>query len=570
MKIILTSLNAKFVHTSLSVYSLKAFAKEYKENVHIIEFTINNDLDYCLSTLVAQNPDAIGFSTYIWNINETLSLISNLKKVLPNTKIILGGPEVSFDPKSYLDSADFVVSGEGEKPFYELLQHFDNKKELSAIDGICYKENSEVKENICGQAISMSDIPFVYEEIDSFENKIIYYESSRGCPYSCSYCLSSSTNGVRFLDENRVKNDLTFFLKNKPKQVKFVDRTFNAKIDHTLMIWKFLIDNDNGFTNFHFEISANTITDEMIELLKTARVGLFQFEIGVQSTNEKTLSQVDRTLKTEQIFNTVKKVLNLKNIHVHLDLIAGLPYENFESFRKSFNDTYGLNPDMLQLGFLKLLRGSKLRVDSEKYGIVYRDYAPYEVLKTNDISYLELETLKGIEHMVDMYYNSSKYQNTLNYTQTLFDSPFDMYLSLSNHLSENTDLLASVSKQKFRTLIYDVTKNEIVKELLRFDLYSNDNVNNMPLELQSNKILLDRNSSEQIYSDENLFKPHFENGITKKQIIRNSRIEKFSIDIIEFISTGKIIEEDTFVLFDYYNYLNPTKLNSKDIIYETI
>ncbi len=570
MKILLTSLNAKFVHTSLSVYYLKAYAKEYKDNIQIIEYTINNDLDYCLSSIVSKKPDAVGFSTYIWNINETLSLISNLKKVLPDTKIILGGPEVSFDPKSYLDYADFVVSGEGEKPFYELLQYFDNKRCRSTIEGICYKENSELKENMCGTSISMSDIPFVYEEIDSFENKIIYYESSRGCPYSCSYCLSSSTKGVRFLDQDRVKSDLMFFLNNKPKQVKFVDRTFNAKIEHTLMIWKFLIDNDNGFTNFHFEISANTITDEMIELLKQARVGLFQFEIGVQSTNEKTLKEVDRALKTEQIFNTVKKVLALKNIHVHLDLIAGLPYENFTSFRNSFNETYALNPDMLQLGFLKLLRGSKLRVESEKYGIVFRDYAPYEVLKTNDISYTELEVLKGVEHMVDMYYNSSKYSNTLNYAQTLFDTPFDMYLALSSHIAESTELLASVPKQKFRTLIYDVTKDDIVKDLLRFDLYSQENVNNMPTELQNTKIILDRNCSEQIYSDEIIFNPHFSNGITKKQIIRNSRIEKFDFDVIEFIENGNIIKEDTFILFDYYNYLNPTKLNSKDIIYETI
>ncbi len=570
MKILLTSLNAKFVHTSLSVYSLKAFAKEYKENIDITEFTINNSLDHCLKIIAQKSPDIIGFSTYIWNINETLSLISNLKKILPNTKIILGGPEVSYNPKQYLDYADFIVSGEGEKPFYELLQYFDNKLKLEQIGGICYKQGNEIIENNTSINIPLSDIPFPYEDIKSFENKIIYYESSRGCPYSCSYCLSSIENGVRFLSEDRVKSDLTIFLENKPKQVKFVDRTFNANIKHTMTIWQFLIENDNGVTNFHFELSANTITDEMIELLKTARVGLFQFEIGVQTTNETTLKEIDRKLSNEQIFNAVRKILNLKNIHVHVDLIAGLPYEDFKSFTNSFNETYELNADMLQLGFLKLLHGSKLRVDSDKYGIIFRDYAPYEVLKTKDISYLELETLKGVEEMVDTYYNSGKYKNTLNYAKTLFQSPFDMYLKLFEHIENSKELLASVSKASFRSLIYDVTKNDFVKDILRYDLFSLENINSMPESLQGQKVNINRESSEKIYNDENLFKAHLDNRITKKQIIRNSRIEKFDFDIIEYLETNTIKKEETFILFDYFGFLVPTKLDKKDINYDTI
>ncbi len=569
MKIILTSLNAKFIHTSLSLYSLKAFSKEYKKDIKIVEFTINNDLDHCLSSLVKENPDVIGFSTYIWNINETLSLISNLKKVLPKTKIILGGPEVSFNSKKYIESCDFVVTGEGELPFYNLLCHIDNKMDIKDIGSICYKNKNEAIENIGNCTIELKDIPFPYEEIDSFENKIIYYESSRGCPFSCSYCLSSSTNGVRFLEEERVKKDLSFFLKNNPKQVKFVDRTFNAKSSHAIMIWQFLIDNDNGITNFHFEISANIMTDEMIEVLKNARVGLFQFEIGVQTTNEKTLSEIDRKLKTSEIFEAVQKVQKLKNIHIHLDLIAGLPYEDFKSFRNSFNDTYSLYPDMLQLGFLKLLRGSRLREESEKYGIVYRDYAPYEVLETDEISYLELETLKGVESMVDLYYNSGKYENTLRYAQSLFDSPFDMYLELYNYISNKADLMSSISKASFRTLIYNVTKDDFVKELLRFDLYRFENINNLPEVLLNERIVLNRECSENIYSDENLFSEHIKNGITKKQIIRNSKIEKFNFDILEFIDNGKIVKKDTLILFDYYNYLKPYRLNSEEIDYET-
>lgn len=568
MKILLTSLNAKFIHTSLSLYSLKAYSKEYKKDVIIKEFTINNNLDNCLSSIVLENPTAIGFSTYIWNINETLSLISNLKKVLPNTKIILGGPEVSYNPTQYLDYADFVVFGEGEKPFYELMKYFDNKMDIKDITSVCHKQDNKIIHSVSGENIELCDIPFPYEEIDSFENKIIYYESSRGCPYSCSYCLSSSTDGVRFLSADRVKSDLSFFLKRNPKQVKFVDRTFNAKKSHAMMIWQYLIDNDNGITNFHFEMSADTITDDMIQVLKNARVGLFQFEIGVQTTNEKTLSEIDRTLKTQQIFDAVRNIQKLKNIHIHLDLIAGLPYENFSSFKNSFNETYELNPDMLQLGFLKLLHGAKLRVDSDKYGIVFRDYAPYEVLKTDYISYLELETLKGIEEMVDIFYNSNKYENTLHYAKTLFDTPFDMYLSFSKYIKDNTQILSSISKQGLRTLIYDVTKDDFVKELLRYDLFSFENINNLPSILLNNKIIIDRKSSEQVYSS-TFFDKHYNNNITKKQIIRNTKIEKFSFDIIEYINTGNIFKTDTFILFDYYNYLRPTKLNIKDIIYDT-
>ncbi len=569
MKILLTSLNAKFIHTSLSLYSLKAFSHEYKEDIKILEFTINNDLDHCLSSIVTENPDIIGFSTYIWNINETLSLISNLKKVLPNVKIILGGPEVSYNPQNYLEHTDFVVMGEGEKPFYDLLKYFDNKCSLEEINSISYKQENEVITCSNVDNLDLKDIPFPYDDIDNFQNKIIYYESSRGCPYSCSYCLSSSTNGVRFLSEERVKSDLDFFLKNAPKQVKFVDRTFNAKKSHAIMIWEHIINNDNGITNFHFEISADSISDDMIEVLKNARVGLIQFEVGVQSTNESTLKEIDRTIKTSKIFEVVKKVIALGNIHIHLDLIAGLPFENFNSFRKSFNDTYKINPDMLQLGFLKLLQGSKLRIDSEKYGIVYRDYAPYEVLKTDCISYLELETLKGVEHMVDLYYNSHKYEHTIKYCESLFVSPFDMYLELHNHLNKNSELLASVSKSYFRTLLYDVTKDDFLKELLRFDLYKNENLNNLPDELLNEKIVLERKCSEELYQDEEIFKEHYKNDITKKQIIRNTRIEKFDYDIIKFIESKKIVKEETIILFDYYNYLKPYKLNKEVLIYET-
>lgn len=567
MKILLTSLNAKFIHTSLALYSLKAYSKEYKSDVKIEEFTINNDLDYCLTQIVKYSPDVIGFSTYIWNVNETMQLIQNLKKVLPQTKIVLGGPEVSFNSMEFLKSADFVIKGEGEKPFYELLLHLDNKKSINELKSICYKTDNTSVETELDKTVSLSDIGFAYEEIDSFKNKIIYYESSRGCPYSCAYCLSSSTKGVRFLDEKRVKSDLSFFLENRPKQVKFVDRTFNANPKHAIMIWKYLIENDNGVTNFHFEISADTITDEMIDVLKNARYGLFQFEIGVQTTNECTLKEIDRKIDTQKIFDTVKKVQNLKNIHIHLDLIAGLPFENFASFSKSFSDTYSLYPDKLQLGFLKLLKGSSLRTNSDKYGIIYRDYAPYEVLKTNDISYLELETLKGIEFFVDIYYNSHKYDTSIKYAETLYTSPFNMYFEFENYFIKNNLLKSSMPKSFYQSFLYTVTEDEFLKECLRFDLYKQENMANMPEILKNDEISIFRESSENIYSNEILFKSHIEKGITKKQYIRNSRIEKFKYDIIKYIDTKHIVKKDTFILFDYYHIMDPIVLDEV-ILYE--
>lgn len=567
MKILLTSLNAKFIHTSLALYSLKAYSKEYKSDVKIEEFTINNDLDYCLTQIVKYSPDVIGFSTYIWNVNETMQLIQNLKKVLPQTKIVLGGPEVSFNSMEFLKSADFVIKGEGEKPFYELLLHLDNKKNIHELKSICYKTDNTSVETELDKTVSLSDIGFAYEEIDSFKNKIIYYESSRGCPYSCAYCLSSSTKGVRFLDEKRVKSDLSFFLENRPKQVKFVDRTFNANPKHAIMIWKYLIENDNGVTNFHFEISADTITDEMIDVLKNARYGLFQFEIGVQTTNECTLKEIDRKIDTQKIFDTVKKVQNLKNIHIHLDLIAGLPFENFASFSKSFSDTYSLYPDKLQLGFLKLLKGSSLRTNSDKYGIIYRDYAPYEVLKTNDISYLELETLKGIEFFVDIYYNSHKYDTSIKYAETLYTSPFNMYFEFENYFIKNNLLKSSMPKSFYQSFLYTVTEDEFLKECLRFDLYKQENMANMPEILKNDEISIFRESSENIYSNQVLFKSHIEKGITKKQYIRNSRIEKFKYDIIKYIDTKHIVKKDTFILFDYYHIMDPIVLDEV-ILYE--
>lgn len=571
MNIILSSLNAKFIHTSLSIYSLKSYLKDKPSvssiNVSIDEFTINNNLDYCLKSLIKKSPDVICFSCYIWNIEETKKLCKDIKSIMPSIKIILGGPEVSYNPSSYMDYSDFVVIGEGEVPFLELLEYFLGNRELSSIDSICYKDFDNIVTNYEKHNLPLSEIPFVYDEIDSLKNKILYYESSRGCPYSCSYCLSSSSTGVRFLPEERVLSDLNFFLANKPKQVKFVDRTFNANKNHALMIWKHLILHDNGVTNFHFEISANTITHDMIDVLRGARAGLFQFEIGVQTTNQDTLNEIDRKIKTALIFETVLEVLKLKNIHVHLDLIAGLPYENFDSFRKSFNDTYKLYPHKLQLGFLKLLNGSSLRLNSSKYGIIYRDYAPYEVLKTADISFLELETLKGIESMLDIYYNSGRYPTTIKYAQTLYSSPFDMYLTLYSYFENDNIITSSMPKSFYQSFLYTITKNDFVRDLLRYDLLKEENISSLP-DVLSEKIDLSREFTENIYNDENIFSSHISKNITKKQYIRNSRIEKFNFDILDYLETGNIVEKECYILFDYYKMFSPKDVTTRGLFCE--
>ena len=431
MKILLCAVNAKYIHSNLAVYSIRANAKEYRDQIELGEYTINQYVEEILQDIYKKKPDVLAFSCYIWNIRHVRELVRELRKVLPQVPIWLGGPEASYDAKGLLEhypEVTGVLIGEGEESFYELCRYYDGTLEdLSEVKGLVYREGESLKENGFAFVENLSSLTFAYEDFSDFEHKIIYYESSRGCPFSCSYCLSSIDKSVRFRDLELVKKELQTFIDAKVPQVKFVDRTFNCKVSHAMEIWNYIHEHDNGVTNFHFEVASDLITEEELELFAKMRNGLIQLEIGVQSTNENTVCEIRRKMDFEKVAKFVTKVKALGNIHQHLDLIAGLPEENYESFAKSFDDVFSLRPEQLQLGFLKVLKGSYMYENREAYGLVYRSEPPYEVLSTNWVSYDEMIRLKAIEQIVELYYNSHQYDRTLEAVLSEEKSPFAFF-----------------------------------------------------------------------------------------------------------------------------------------------
>ena len=391
--ILLAAINAKYIHSNLAVYSLKAYAKKYQDQIGLAEYTINQNLDDILKGIYRDHPEVLCISCYIWNISYVKNLIREVHKVLPDTAIWLGGPEVSYDARKVLEEhpeVTGVMKGEGEVTFLELAGFYlEGISELAKIEGITYRDGDQIQENPWRGITDLSTIPFVYKDLEKFENRIIYYESSRGCPFSCSYCLSSIDKKLRFRDLELVKEELQFFLDHNVPQVKFVDRTFNCKHDHAMAIWTYIHEHDNGITNFHFEVSADLLNEKEIALINRMRPGLIQLEIGVQSANEITIREINRTMKIDVLSTIVDKIKKGNNVHQHLDLIAGLPYEGYESFGKSFDRVYKMNPEQLQLGFLKVLKGSVMHDRAQEYGIVYQDRAPYEVLSTKWLTYAE-------------------------------------------------------------------------------------------------------------------------------------------------------------------------------------
>lgn len=564
MKAVLTAVNAKFIHSSLALRSIGAYCRDFKENITIKEFTINNDEDTILRELFLLKADIIGFSCYIWNIDIIKKTIKNIRKLMPHTKIILGGPEVSYEFDAILgEYADIIVIGEGEKTFYELMDCFVNGKGcLGNINGIAYiDDNYDKIVTPPREPLSLDEIPFAYEEgLSGLENKIIYYEASRGCPYSCQYCLSSVEKGIRLLSLERVKRDLKFFTDRNVRQVKFVDRTFNADKGFALAVWNFLIENDNSVTNFHFEVSADILTDEMLDTLKRARKGLFQLEIGVQSTNDLTLSYIKRKTRLDFLFKRVKQINEAGNIHQHLDLIAGLPGEDYNSFAKSFNDVFSLKPQQLQLGFLKLLKGSGLRRDAEKYGIVYREASPYEVLYTKEVSFEEMLRLKRIEEMVENYYNSGKCVYTVFLSMDYFPSAFDFFERLSVYWEDRGADNVSHSKMELYEIMYDFLKeyyenDRLLKDILRFDILINDNLKNLPqwLDYKADDEL--KGIQSRFFSDSERVRAYLPKLTlySPKQLNRMCCLEKFSADFCGWIDNGfkALKREDTYILFEY-------------------
>ena len=491
MKILLAACNAKYIHSNLAVYDLQAYASDYADHIVLKEYTINQQKDDIMRDIYLEHPDVVCVSCYIWNPSFVKELMADLIKILPGADFWAGGPEVSYDAEKFLtENSEFkgVMVGEGEETFKELAGHYveKNPQDLKDMTGICYRDKDQIIHNGWRQIMDLSSIPFIYKDLSEFKNRIIYYESSRGCPFSCSYCLSSIDKKLRFRDTETVKKELQFFIDNKVPQVKFVDRTFNCKHDHAMAIWKYINEHDNGVTNFHFEISADLLREEELQEMSTMRPGLIQLEIGVQSTNPDTIKAIHRTMDFEKLKGIVDRIHSFGNIHQHLDLIAGLPYEDYDSFRHSFNDVYALKPQQLQLGFLKVLKGSHMMEMCREYGIVYKTQEPYEVLSTKWLDYDHVLKLKTVENMVEVYYNSGQFQNTLEYLENFFQDAFSIYERLGSFYMEKG--YGDVSHTRMRRyeilleFLEDVPEISMdqVKDQMVYDLYLRENLKSRP------------------------------------------------------------------------------------------
>ncbi len=623
MRFLLAAVNAKYIHSNPAVYSLRAYAERFcsalsrepassdraaRAEIEIAEYTINQPFWEILADLYGKKPDAVGFSCYIWNRGMVFDLIRELSKVLPHVPVWLGGPEVSYDPEetlSALPSAAGVMIGEGEETFRELMKLYadelpssfgtsseapDSPEETPAwplpdqIRGIAYRTRpgGVVRRTPGRQAVPLDEIPFFYgeqNEINDFQDRIIYYESSRGCPYQCSYCLSSIDKTVRFRNVELVKKELQFFLDKKVPQVKFVDRTFNCSHAHAMEIWSYIREHDNGVTNFHFEIAADILTEEELALLRSLRPGLVQLEIGVQSTNQDTLKEIRRAADWERLKEIVGKIREGRNIHIHLDLIAGLPLEDMESFQHSFNDVYSCRPDQLQLGFLKVLKGSHMYEKAEEYGVMYTDFPPYEVLCTRWISYADILTLKRVEEMVELYYNSAQFTHTLPVLESCFLSPFGMYRALADFYDSRGLFRQSPSRMyRYQALLEFALqaapeREEVWRQLLTLDLYLRENAKSRPdfappfRQEEEVKEKISRFYREE-EKNPRFLAEYVQAGYDSRQMARMTHVECFSLPVWE-AGMGAAKEKDGaaryFVLFDYRNR-NPLNREARAVL----
>lgn len=562
MKVILTTLNAKYTHSSLALRYLKEYCKPVCE-VEIKEFSINNSILDILSQIYQTKPNTVGFACYIWNIEMTIKLVNLLKKVLPDITIICGGPEVSYQPEEFLrenESVDYIIQGEGEETLYHLLAQLKLGKRIEGIPALTYynQKNEMVSSHpIVVENLDTISFPYHDEEMAELKDKIIYYESSRGCPFSCQYCLSSATQGVRFFSINRVLDELRFFIRHDVQQVKFVDRTFNAKKSHYIQILKFLV-GQNCKTNFHFEIAADLLDDEVLDVLALMPVGRVQLEIGVQSTNEVTLDKICRNNNWDKIVHNVMRILAFNNIHLHLDLIIGLPNEDYKSFQKSFNDVYNLKPHMLQIGFLKLLKGSGISLNRKKHEYVFMDTAPYQILSNKYMSYEEVRKLHILEEVFEQYYNSGRFKNATQLLIDLIDgNAFRFYDTLTEYWQERGfHLIAHTTKSLYKYL-YEFCeekypeKAELLKEILKFDALLSDKAGIRPDFLDWNEEKYNTKTSyfwrEKVaekYLDQYKF-------TTWRDIKKKYHIEVFKFDIIKFMKTKEVVTTNLPVLFSF-------------------
>lgn len=572
MRFLLTALNAKFIHTNPALYSLKAYASQYglKEHIEIAEYTINNSREEILRGIYGQKPDVIAFSCYIWNITEILSLIRELHKIMPGVPIWLGGPEVSFRAEELIRSypeITGIMAGEGEETFAELLQYYtgwgkeNGPKSIGDIKGIVFCKEGKIIHTKERELTDLGRLPFLYEDLSGFEHKIIYYESSRGCPFRCSYCLSSIDKKVRLRDMDIIKKELQFFMDHKVPQIKFVDRTFNCNGTHAMEIWQYIKEHDNGITNFHFEIAADLLGEEELTLLNSLRPGAVQMEIGVQTTNPETLNEIRRVMDVDRLERVVDRLRQGKNIHIHLDLIAGLPFEDYDSFRHSFNRVYAMKPEQLQLGFLKVLSGSYMAEKSKDYGLLYTDYPPYEVLQTTWLSYGDVCRLKRIEEMVELYYNSCQFTMTLPYLERFFESPFAMFERLASFYEKKGCFFNTPSRIYRYEVLWEFTKEEtdgddrLFRELLTADVYLRENIKSRPAfakELNPYKEQINGFFRQEVKSRETgkHLLPAYEQ-YDFRALSRLLHLEPFSYDIFGENPSYEKLTLENLALFDY-------------------
>lgn len=550
MKVLLAAVNAKYIHSNLAVYSLRAYALQrcdgiYPREIEIAEYTINQPPDEILMDIYGHQPDILCLSCYLWNIISVENLVREIPKILPGIQIWLGGPEVSYNAREMLDKypeITGIIRGEGEETFADLMDIYhrqpDKKENFSAVKGITYwDEEGKVVETPPQDVMDLSRIPFVYEHIEDFRNRIIYYESSRGCPFSCSYCLSSIDKCLRFRDLRLVEKEVKFFIDHGVPQVKFVDRTFNCRHDHAMAVWTYIKKYDRGITNFHFEVAADLLNDEEIELIRSMRPGLIQLEIGVQSANERTIREIQRTMKLDQVRDRVARIKEMKNVHQHLDLIAGLPYEGYDSFARSFDIVYDMEPEQLQLGFLKVLKGALMHDKAEEYQLLYQDRPPYEVLSTKWLSYGELIRLKQIEEMVEVYYNSGQFRNTIKHLRKEFSSPFAMYEALAAYYRENGLFgrqYSRIARYEILHHFIEVGKQQEYLEWLTLDLYLRDNVKNRPPFLGENKVTKEEASAfYRAEASERRYLKGYE-GYDSRQMRKMTHLERIGGKLILF------------------------------------
>lgn len=586
-RFLLVGINAKYIHSNLAIRTLKANTKEYEKYVEIAEYTINNQREDILASIYNKKPEVIGFSCYLWNIEYVKSVASDIKKIMPDVTIIAGGPEVSYSPEKVLGECDYfdiIMTGEGENIFYEYVKSVVDAGDTGRtrdkarledtgqilpdeVAGIVYRHENRICHKAPGEAVDMDKLIFPYtdEDMQELEHRIIYYESMRGCPFSCSYCLSSIDKTVRFKSPEKTEAELDFFLRHKVPQVKFVDRTFNCRHDYAYRIWKYIGEHDNGVTNFHFEISGDLLREEDFELFAGFRRGLVQFEIGVQSTNSNTISAIRRTMDLDRLKCNVARVRSFRNIHQHLDLIAGLPYEDYGSFRTSFNDVYAMKPDQLQVGFLKVLDGSHMYDSKEDYGVRYSSRPPYEVLATKWLSYDDIIRLKHLEEMVEIYYNTLQFQACMAYLERFFETPFDMYTELADYYSKSGIAECNHSRINRYRILYDFV-NDLVKpeksdeydasvfeEIITYDFYKRDYVKNPPdfvMQVSENDKKVIRN-----FYEAECEKSHFiigYEGYNARQLHNMLYINAFTVDFEALLESGEIRRnKPVYRLFDY-------------------